>query len=58
LLADGLSNAELARQLTLSEKTVVHHVSAVLRKLDAPSRSKAVAIAAKLGMLSNERSPS
>ena len=58
LLADGLSNAELARRLTLSEKTVVHHVSAVLRKLDAPSRSRAVAIAAKLGMLNIERSPS
>lgn len=58
LLADGLSNAELARRLTLSEKTVVHHVSAVLRKLEAPSRYRAVALAAKLGMLSIERSPS
>ena len=58
LLADGLSNAELARRLTLSERTVVHHVSAVLRKLDAPSRSRAVAIATKRGMLIKERSPS
>jgi predicted ATPase/DNA-binding CsgD family transcriptional regulator len=50
LLAEGLSNADVARRLTLSEKTVEHHVSAVLRKLDAPSRSRAVAAAMKLGM--------
>ncbi|HEV7652331.1 MAG TPA: AAA family ATPase [Actinophytocola sp.] len=50
LLGQGLSNAELARQLTLSEKTVGHHVSAVLRKLHVPSRSRAVAMAAELGI--------
>jgi DNA-binding CsgD family transcriptional regulator/tetratricopeptide (TPR) repeat protein len=50
LLGHGLSNAELARRLTLSEKTVGHHVSAVLRKLGVPSRSRAVAEAAKLGI--------
>jgi DNA-binding NarL/FixJ family response regulator len=45
LLAEGLSDAEVARRLYLSEKTVGHHVSAVLRKLDQPSRSRAVASA-------------
>ncbi len=45
LLVDGLSNADMAHRLFLSEKTVGHHVSAVLRKLGQPSRSRAVAAA-------------
>jgi DNA-binding NarL/FixJ family response regulator len=45
LLADGLSNADVAQRLYLSEKTVGHHVSAVLRKLGEPTRSRAVAAA-------------
>jgi DNA-binding CsgD family transcriptional regulator/tetratricopeptide (TPR) repeat protein len=45
LLADGLSNADLAQRLYLSQKTVGHHVSAVLRKLGEPTRSRAVATA-------------
>ena len=45
LLAEGLSNAEVAQRLYLSEKTVGHHVSAVLRKLGEPTRSRAVAAA-------------
>jgi DNA-binding CsgD family transcriptional regulator/tetratricopeptide (TPR) repeat protein len=45
LLAQGLSNAEVAGRLFLSEKTVGHHVSAVLRKLGEPTRSRAVAAA-------------
>jgi DNA-binding CsgD family transcriptional regulator len=51
LLADGLSYAEVAGRLVLSEKTVGHHVSAVLRKLREPSRSRAVATALRLGVI-------
>jgi DNA-binding CsgD family transcriptional regulator len=51
LLADGLSNADLAKRLYLSEKTVGHHVSAVLRKLDEPTRARAVAKARRTGIL-------
>jgi DNA-binding NarL/FixJ family response regulator len=51
LLADGLSNAELASTLFLSEKTVGHHVSAVLRKLGEPTRSRAVAAALREGIV-------
>ena len=51
LLADGLSNAEIATELFLSQKTVGHHVSAVLRKLGEPSRSRAVASALRQGIL-------
>jgi DNA-binding NarL/FixJ family response regulator len=41
LLAEGLSNAEIAARLHLSPKTVEHHVSAVLAKLDVGSREEA-----------------
>ena len=51
LLADGLSYAEVAERLILSEKTVGHHVSAVLRKLSEPTRSRAVATALRLGII-------
>ena len=51
LLADGLSNSEIGAQLVLSEKTVGHHVSAVLRKLGAPTRSRAVAAALREGIV-------
>ncbi|MET0695778.1 MAG: AAA family ATPase [Propionibacteriaceae bacterium] len=47
-LVDGLSDAEIANRLTVSERTVGHHVSAVLRKLGVPSRSRAAAAAAQV----------
>jgi DNA-binding CsgD family transcriptional regulator/tetratricopeptide (TPR) repeat protein len=55
LLADGKRNAQIAERLTLSTKTVSHHVSAILRKLDAGSRGEAVAAAAQLGILAAGR---
>ena len=45
LLADGLRNAEIAQRLVVSEKTVGHHVSAVLAKLGVRSRYDAARIA-------------
>lgn len=42
LLDAGLRNAEIAERLHLSEKTVSHHVSAILAKLGASSRLEAV----------------
>jgi DNA-binding CsgD family transcriptional regulator len=44
-LARGMTNAEIGQQLFLSEKTVGHHVSAILRKLEEPTRAGAVATA-------------
>jgi DNA-binding CsgD family transcriptional regulator/tetratricopeptide (TPR) repeat protein len=51
LLTEGLSNAEIAQQLVLSEKTVGHHVSAILRKLGEPTRSRASAAAIRHGIV-------
>ncbi|BCJ51348.1 hypothetical protein Asp14428_28230 [Actinoplanes sp. NBRC 14428] len=45
LLAEGLSNAQIAAALSLSAKTVDHHVSAVLGKLGVTSRGQAAAAA-------------
>lgn len=51
LLELGLTNAELAERLFLSVKTVDHHVSAILTKLDVGKRRDAVRRARDLGVL-------
>jgi len=50
LVAQGLRNGEIAKRLFLAEKTVDHHVSAILRKLDVRTRTQAAAEAARLGV--------
>jgi DNA-binding NarL/FixJ family response regulator len=50
LLAAGLRTSAIARRLTLSEKTVRNHVSAVLSKLQVPDRAAAVARARDAGL--------
>jgi predicted ATPase/DNA-binding CsgD family transcriptional regulator len=50
LLAEGCRNAEIAGRLFLSEKTIDHHVSAVLEKLQVHSRGEAAAVANRLGL--------
>jgi DNA-binding NarL/FixJ family response regulator len=48
LLADGLTNREIASHLFLSEKTVKNYVSSLLLKLGMARRSEAAALAARL----------
>ncbi|WP_199421741.1 ATP-binding protein [Actinotalea solisilvae] len=50
LLAQGLTDAEVATRLSLSAKTVGHHVSALLAKLGVASRRDAAAAARRLGV--------
>jgi len=51
LLAQGHTNSELAHRLHISAKTIDHHVSSILEKLEVRSRTEAVAAAFGLGIL-------
>ena len=51
LVADGLTNASIADRLFVSPKTVDHHVSAILMKLGASSRTEAATIARDRGLV-------
>jgi ATP/maltotriose-dependent transcriptional regulator MalT len=50
LVAEGLRNSQIADRLFVSERTVDHHVSAILRKLDVRSRAEASAWAVRFGL--------
>lgn len=51
LLAQGIPNKQIAQRLSISEHTVKFHVSAIMTKLGAASRTEAVTTAARRGLL-------
>lgn len=51
LLAQGRQNKEIAAALTISQRTVKFHVSAIMTKLGADNRTEAVALAAQRGLV-------
>jgi DNA-binding NarL/FixJ family response regulator len=57
LLAQGHSNKEIARILQLVDVTVKFHVRHILAKLDVQSRTQAVLVAIRLGMVSSQTRP-
>ncbi len=50
-LAEGLSNKQIARRLSISPNTVKTHIARILRKLGADNRTRAVTIAREFSLL-------
>lgn len=50
LIAEGLTNQQVAQRLVISEHTVKRHVASILRRLGLPSRSAAAALAGRSGV--------
>jgi DNA-binding CsgD family transcriptional regulator len=57
LVAEGLRNADIAQRMVVSVKTIDHHVSAILRKLNVPTRAEAAVVAARLGLKDGQPVP-
>jgi len=51
LVDEGLSNTEIADRLCIAAKTAEHHVSAVMARLDVPTRHRAASAARSRGLL-------
>ncbi len=52
LLSEGLPNRRIAERLAIGERTVKFHVNAILGKLGVATRTEAVVVAARLGLVS------
>jgi DNA-binding NarL/FixJ family response regulator len=53
LLAEGLSNKQIARRIGITEHGIKRHVTNLLAKLNAPNRTLAVALALQEGLIGN-----
>ena len=51
LLVEGRSDREIAGELFISHRTVMRHVSSILDKLDAPTRTAAATVALRHGLV-------
>lgn len=57
LVADGLSNEQVAQRLFVSQATVKSHLVHIFTKLDVDSRTRAVAVAQQRGLIRRNRPP-
>lgn len=57
LVADGLSNEQVAQRLFVSQATVKSHLVHIFTKLDVDSRTRAVAVAQQRGLIRRSRPP-
>jgi DNA-binding NarL/FixJ family response regulator len=55
LIAEGRANKEIARRLTISERTARTHVSNILHKLGLTSRTQAALLAVREGLAGRSR---
>ena len=55
LFANGKSTVEVARQLTISQKTVKNHLTSIYQKLNVRDRTEAVLLAVRMGVIMLER---
>jgi DNA-binding CsgD family transcriptional regulator len=55
LLAEGLTNSQIAARLVVSRRTIDHHVATTLRKLSVHTRAEASARAVRLGLAGQDR---
>ena len=51
MLAEGVGNKAIARHLDISERTVKFHISSIFSKLNASSRTEAVILGARQGLI-------
>ena len=57
LVAQGMSNKEIAQQLTISENTAKYHIRNILQKLGAQNRAEAITQAMRTGLLDLDSAP-
>jgi len=55
LFANGKSTVEVARSLTISQKTVKNHLTSIYQKLNVRDRTEAVLLAVRMGLIRLER---